>query len=430
MNYSVWRPAAEDASPGRFPKRSGDPRQPASSRSVRLANERRVFHLIRQHGPLSRTALVQKTGLSAQAIGSTVRRLLVLGLVEETGPERRSGIGRTPVGVAIVPTGAYAFGCSVERDRIDAAWIDLAGTPLASETARLVPGEDPRRTIARIERIYARLSAKANLRSAPGLVIATIGLGLPGPIDFQNGRLVNPPNFPSWEGVEPRSLFSDSWRLPVMLENSATASALGEAWRSRGALTNFLYCHWGLGVGGGLVREFESFRGETGGALELGHVPVVPDGEPCACGGRGCLEAEASVAAITRQASALGFHRDFDELVAEAPGNTTLSGLFERAGKLLGQALVGALNLLDVDAVVLGGQHFQQASEWLLPSVTRAVGERPVRRVVRPITVQTSSLGEAAGAVGAASVVFDRLLPSAVGDGRVQRRPPEELLAG
>lgn len=389
------------------------PHRPPARQAGR-ATERRVFHLIRQRGPISRAALAATTGLSAQAIGTTVRRLLLLGLVEETGPEARAGLGRYPVGIAIRPDGAYAFGCSVERDRIDAVWIDLGGVPFASENVAIDPGEEPRRTVARIERLYVRLTAKAGLDTAKGLVLPTIGLGLPGPIDFAAGRLVNPPNFPHWEGIEPQSVFSADWTHPVLLENSATAAALGEAWRSRGELTNFLYCHWGLGVGGGFVSDFETYRGRTGGALELGHVVVVPDGARCGCGGNGCLEAEASVSALCRRAAELGLGGSFDDIVAQADSEPELGRLLDRAADLLGQALVGAVNILDVDAVVLGGHHLQAVADRFVPRVAEALREYPLRRVVRPVVLECSSLGEVASAIGAASVVFDALLPSDV----------------
>ncbi|HUD36222.1 MAG TPA: ROK family transcriptional regulator [Streptosporangiaceae bacterium] len=380
---------------------------------VRRENARRVFHFIRQGEAISRVALVGVTGLSAQAIGDIIRSLIEQGLIEETGAEPRPGLGRHPIGVRVRPHGALAFGCNIERDRIDGAWIDLSGAPVVSEVLRYPLGEEPQRTIGRVEDLYARLSDQ--LGTVPGEAdprLPAIGLGMPGPIESQSQRLVNPPNLPHWEGVEPRALFSPAWTLPVFLDNAATAAALGEAWQSRNELRSFLYCHWGVGIGGGLVLDLQTYRGETGNAVELGHVPVVPDGAPCGCGGAGCLEAEASVAAIGRQAAGLGFEPDFDRIVALAPAEPALAALLDRAGELLAQALLGAINLLDVDTVVLGGHHLQQAAGWLVEPVRRTLRDRPMRREVRPVTVVCSALGEAAGAVGAASTVFDRLLPS------------------
>ncbi len=378
---------------------------------VRMANERRIFHHLRQQGPLSRAALVRLTGLSGQSVGIIVGRLLDQGLVEEIGTSPQSGLGRNPIGVRIHPEGALAFGCNIERDRIDGAWINLNGDVVVSGSDSFAQGEEPERIVRRVEELFDRLSREvAEPRFANKL--PAIGLGLPGPIDPLTQTLVNPPNFPHWEGVDPRSLFSADWTMPIFCENSATAAALGEAWQSRSNLRNFLYCHWGVGIGGGLVIDLETYRGATGNALELGHVPVIANGAPCGCGARGCLEAEASVAAICRQAASLGFSDDFDTIVALANSEPRVVAIFERAGQLLAQALLGAVNLFDVDSVVIGGHHFRQVAEWLLSPVEAAVGDLAMRRDVRKVSVQYSIVDEAAGAVGAASVVFDKLLPT------------------
>ncbi len=385
-------------------------RDDTPQQQVRRANERRVFHLIRRGEALSRVSLVRATGLSAQSIGDIIRGLLDQGLIEETGAERQQALGRHPIGVRIRPRGALAFGCNIERDRVDGAWIDLTGAVVASQSVRYEQGEEPHSTISRIEVLFENLTAQLTESDGPQLPV--IGLAVPGPIDPDNQRLVNPPNFAQWEGVDPRALFSEAWQLPILCENAATAAAIGEAWQARSVLTNFLYCHWGVGVGGGLVVDLETYRGTTGNALELGHIPVVPGGASCGCGGRGCLEAEASVAAICHQARAIGFDGRFEELLALAPGAPQLTALLDRAGQLLAQALVGAVNLFDVDTVVLGGHHLLQAEQWLVPAARQALADWPIARTVRPVTVLCSELGEAAGAVGAASAVLDRLLPS------------------
>ncbi|MGB8197173.1 MAG: ROK family transcriptional regulator [Acidimicrobiales bacterium] len=378
---------------------------------VRMANERRIFHHLRQQGPLSRAGLVRLTGLSGQSVGIIVGRLLDQGLVEEIGTSPQSGLGRKPIGVRIHPEGALAYGCNIERDRIDGAWINLNGDVVVSGSDSFAQGEKPERIIRRVEDLYERLSLEVTGERFANKLPA-IGLGLPGPIDPFTQALVNPPNFPHWEGIDPRTLFSSHWTLPIFCENSSTAAALGEAWQSRTNLRNFLYCHWGVGIGGGLVIELDTYRGVTGNAVELGHVPVIANGEACGCGARGCLEAEASVAAICRQAARLGFDENFDAIVAIARDDGRVASIFERAGELLAQALLGAVNLFDVDSVVIGGHHFREVSEWLMPPVEAAVGDLAMRRNVRKVSVQYSIVDEAAGAVGAASVVFDKLLPT------------------
>jgi predicted NBD/HSP70 family sugar kinase len=348
--------------------------------------------------------------MSNQTIGTIVAGLIEQGLVEETGIESRPGAGRNPMGLKVRPEGALAFGCTIERDRIDGAWIDLSGAPVVSQSLSINSNEDPQRTVQRVEELYAQLTDEM---PASYLVNAlpAIGLGMPGPFDSATSTLRNVPNFSHWEGIDPRSLFSTRWQLPIFYDNSATAAALGEAWQSTNDVASFLYCHWGVGIGGGLVIDHRTYRGSTGNSLELGHFPIVADGNPCDCGSRGCLEVEASVAAILRQAADLGVEGDLDHVVAAAASQPRIAAVLERSGQLLARAILGAVNLFDVDAVIIGGHHFQSVSPWMLPPIESAVRNLTMRRLVRPVTVRHSLIGEAAGAVGAASIVFDRLLP-------------------
>jgi hypothetical protein len=187
-------------------------REETPQQQVRRANERRVFHLIRRGQAMSRVSLVKATGLSAQSVGDIIRGLLDQGLVEETGAEPQSGLGRHPIGVRIRPRGALAFGCNIERDRVDGAWIDLSGAVVASQSVRYEQGEEPRKTISRIEALFESLGERLSPGDGPRLPV--VGLAMPGPIDPGSQRLVNPPNFAHWEGVDPRALFSADWQLP------------------------------------------------------------------------------------------------------------------------------------------------------------------------------------------------------------------------
>src|SRR6204780_5299940 len=186
--------AASGVTPGR-PGRAGPQARlgPATANDspqqlVRRENARRVFHFIRQGEAISRVALVGVTGLSAQAIGDIIRSLIEQGLIEETGAEPRPGLGRHPIVVRVRPHGALAFGCNIERDRIDGAWIDLSGAPVVSEVLRYPLGEEPAQTISRVEDLYHRLTTQ--LGAPGGTMLPAVGLGLPGPIEPRTQRLV------------------------------------------------------------------------------------------------------------------------------------------------------------------------------------------------------------------------------------------------
>ncbi len=373
---------------------------------VKWLNERRIFQLIRQQGPLSRVDLGGETGLSAQTVGVIVRRLLASQVVVETGPTAYGKVGKQPIGLAINPEGALAVGCSIERDGADIAVVDLAGQ-VRQETTLSFPAESP--ALAALHQIA---SAVQNVLSQEALKDKVIGLGIgtPGPLDRASGAMVNPPHFPGWTGVAPGAILAEKLQLPVVVDNDATAAAVGEAWRLRGEQPTFLYCRWGVGIGGGLIRDAEVFPGLTGNVMELGHIIVNPQGTLCHCGAMGCLEAEASWWALLQTAAVWG-ESDVSDIAGLIASRAWVRNWFSRAATYLGQALTTAVNLLDVDRIIIGGYHFEQVETWLLPTIQEWLATYAFRRNVRAVTVQPSDLGEKAGAIGAATLVFQRWLP-------------------
>jgi predicted NBD/HSP70 family sugar kinase len=197
--------------------------------------------------------------------------------------------------------------------------------------------------------------------------------------------------------------------LPLAVENEAQLAALGELYAGSDRLNNFLYVSGWLGIGAGIVLDGQPVRGAHGWSGQLGHVNVFPDGKPCACGARGCLQAYAGLEAL------LG-----DEVVpagttlaaavvarAEAEEPATLA-ILESAGTALGVALADTLNILDIDTVLLGGS-FSLLSAWLSPSITDEIDQRVLTTAWCPVTVRPALLGPDAAAVGAALTSIDQI---------------------
>jgi glucokinase len=189
--------------------------------------------------------------------------------------------------------------------------IDIGGSKLAlavgDEQGRLLAQRrHPTRFSDRPERDLAQLADEARaLCAEAGLEVSAlsgVGVCAPGPLDPESGVLLNPPNLPGWGEVPIRRLLGDRLGLPVQVENDANAAALAE-WRfgaGRG-FQHVAYLTMSTGVGAGLVLGGRLYKGKHGMAGEVGHAPVEWDGEPCACGGRGCLEAYVGGAAWTQR---------------------------------------------------------------------------------------------------------------------------------
>jgi glucokinase len=240
---------------------------------------------------------------------------------------------------------------------------------------------------------------------------APVGVGLPGLFDRRAGRVLASPNLPWLEGLAIGDELSGRLALEpasVRLENDANAAALGELWLGAGRdARDFLLVTLGTGVGGGLVLGGELVLG-AGLAGEIGHVVVDPEGPPCGCGGRGCVEALASASAARRRALAAG-------LPAERPGDLEL--LAERAragpgperelaraiGADLGRGLAAAVALLDLRRFLFGGG-FSAALDTLEAGIRQGIAERAYGDRGSSIRLERALLGASAGWIGAAAI--------------------------
>ena len=375
----------------------------------RRRHERAVFHEIRCNAPLSRSQLAERTGLSAQATGTIVRSLLDLGLIQEREMARRRGPGAPATGIQLRPDGAFALGFGLERDSLSGVLVDLAGNTHWQYKRPVETGEPAMVTMESVVTAVRSVLSDRSFRSARKR-LRGLGIAVPGPINLADGTIVGPPDFPSWEKVPIVSFLEAEVGFPVLVDNAATAAALGVEWQMPPAHGSFLYCYWGLGIGGGLVLGREAYRGSTGNAAEIGHIVVNDGGHACACGGRGCLEAEASASALVRDARKYG---DFAtiEAVAAASDIPAIRRLLVRGANRMAAALVSAINVTDVPEVIIGGAHFAAVEEVFLPVIREAVSKCVLRRHVAPVTLRTASVGEEANAIGAGALVLHERLP-------------------
>ena len=157
----------------------------------------------------------------------------------------------------------------------------------------------PEDDLGRIAADVRRLLAEAGLAPAD---VAAVGVTAPGPLDPERGIVLSPPNLPGWHDVAVVARLRAALGVPVFLENDANAAALAE-WHFGAArgLRHVVYLTMSTGVGGGLILDGRLYRGVLASAGEIGHAPVEWNGEPCACGQRGCLEAYVGGAAWSRR---------------------------------------------------------------------------------------------------------------------------------
>lgn len=378
---------------------------------LRRRNERAVFDQIRVEAPVSRSQLANHLGLSAQAVGSIVAVLLEERFIVETEMPRGAGPGASPIGLEVHPDGAFALGFGLERDRVTGVVLDLGGTVRWQRSAELPRDESPSRTLKRFERWGASILEAPDWAVYRGRFCG-VGVAAPGPINMTTGTIVSPPNFPGWDSVDVVSTLAPSLGLPVVIDNAATAAAIAVEWRLPRKHGSFLYCYWGIGIGGALVLGDNPYGGVTGNTLELGHMVVDPFGPPCSCGGVGCLETVASASTLLKEAQPYGDFKTLEQLMAAAQRSPEVAELLARSAERLGAALLSAVNLVDVNQVVLGGLHFQVVAPVFLPIIRRWVEGRAFRSRIAPTKVSVTTLGEESSAVGAAALALHSLVPN------------------
>ncbi len=365
---------------------------------MRARNLEVVLGAVSRGGPLTRAALAEVTGLTKSTVSKLVGDLVEAGLLAETGPARAGERGRPGVHVVLSGARMASLGLEINVDYLAVRVLDLTGeVRFAARRERDNRGSRPKKVLGELQDLATDALAEAHRL---GLEAAGAVLAVSGPVG--DGVLFSAPNL-GWQDVRPAELLR--LPVPVELDNEANLAALGELWYGDGE-RDFLYVSGEIGIGAGLVVNGVLYSGATGLAGELGHVVVAPEGAPCRCGGSGCLETYAGQEALLTAGNAASVPA---LLSALERGDETALAACAAAGRALGIALTSAVNLLDLDRIVLGGV-FTQLYPWLSGPVSEVLTTRLGGLRGTPPVLSASRLGGDAATLGAAGRVIHRVL--------------------
>ncbi len=251
--------------------------------------------------------------------------------------------------------------------------------------------------------------------------IVGIGLGAAGLIDRENGKVIESPNISAINGLAIREKFEKEFSLPVILENDANTYAYGEKWIGAGKdFDNFVVLTLGTGLGGGLIYHSELYEGPA----EIGHMTIVPSGRYCPCGSYGCLESYASGRAIVDRAiSSLekgaesmlakccdgNFYKITPQLIYETSldGDSLSREVFREAGHFLGIGIANLINILSLEAVIIGGG-LTGAWDMFIEETKKEVLKRAFKPLSGKVKILKSALTKDAGSIGAACLLFKK----------------------
>jgi predicted NBD/HSP70 family sugar kinase len=370
-------------------------------------NQYVVMDLVRKFAPLSRADIVRRTGLAVQTVSNIAETLLRADFVIE---ERRrdTGRGQPPLDLRINPSARYAVGVALDGRGLIAAICDFVGEERVCLEEDL-PNMHPDTVLPRVAAATARLVATAGVDPA-----RVLGLGLVMPGLTERGRfgtLVREhPWRDHWRDRAFTQELSTATGLPVLTDNDRTAAALSERLSGLGrAYENFLYVYFGPGIGGGLIFAGIPYRGRDGRAGEIGHMVVAPGGRLCSCGNRGCLERYASLQAL--QSALTGKPYDAEPIdpgrlvAAVTEGHPVAMAWLDEAAAHLGTAIVSLENILDVDAVFLGGVIPDPILDALMSRLTPLPPSVYSSRDGDQPRIRRAGIGRRAAARGAAALV-------------------------
>ena len=366
---------------------------------------------------ISRNALAGRLGFSRSKANALAAGLVEQGMLEETGLQDSSG-GRRPETLQLARSLGVLIGVDLGATSLDVAVMRSDLTVLTRHAEDADVRADPGVLLARVRDVMRELLARTGV---PAQSLISIGMGVPGPVDFASAQLVNPPLMPKWDGFSIRDYLGEAFSAPVFVDNDVNLMALGELWRLQRSLPNFLVIKVGTGIGCGIVCHGEVYRGANGSAGDVGHICVDQAGPRCHCGNLGCVEAMAAAPAITRLATeaaqagesaalaemlrASGSLSAIDVGQASRNGDAAANAIIQRAGSLIGQMLASVVNFFNPSHVFIGGG-VTQIGPLLLASVRQSVYHRSLALSTRHLEIQYTPLGAQGGLIGAGALAM------------------------
>lgn len=403
-------------------------------------NRRLILDHLRQQGA-SRAELSRKTGLTRAAIGVIADQLMQEGILREGGIQTAfGGIGRKSLGLEIHPDAFFSAGLNISRHDFSIGLSDFAGNIHFQVHKSLDPSMSSRDVL---EKIWAELQKLILPPLLPGKFLG-LGITAPGPLDARRGMILNPPNFEKWSNLPIVDFFCEKMKgnipgnipgkipgkipgnIPgeiqgnmqaniqgkVLLENNANALALAEkTYGLKGEYTSFMELVVDTGVGAGVIINNELFKGTDGFGNEVGHTTVQINGPRCSCGNYGCVELYASmpnlIGAVSRTDASLISWQEITEQAAK--GSSTARAAIDLEAEYLACAIINAVNVLDVQAVVLTGDIAWHA-EVLNKKISQKVNERFIARGAKTIEIISSRLVQDPVILSGANLIMEDFL--------------------
>jgi predicted NBD/HSP70 family sugar kinase len=383
-------------------------------------NLRIVHEVVRRFGPLSRAHIAHRTQLTVQTVSNLVKELTALGLVFETERQKqKQRRGAPSTAVAINPEGAFTIGLDLDRDHLTGVLVDLAGSVRQRQHVD-VDFPKPRQALDLMV-----VTAEA-LMDAQGLTreeVSGVGVGVPGLMrlaEHGKGYVVSPTSFPGWHDVPLAQWLHERLGIPILLENNATAAAIGERLYGAGQrFRTFFYVYIGSGLGGGLVIDGQPYAGFTGNAGEIGYLPAVLAGDPTATDETPHVGIHFRLPRLYELLRSEGRDvrnpDDLDALLSEGGGggHAALLAWMDNAADYLTGLVLAVEYVLDPEAIFFGGRLPGRVIAGLMERVALHLPKRRITGKVAGPRHLLATAGVDAAALGVATLpIYEAFAPA------------------
>ena len=376
-----------------------------NSSDLRQKNRGLVLKLVATQEYASRISITRETGLAKMTVTNIVSELINENFLVQASSQKSGGAGRNPVLLDISPQAPVILGFYISRLHIEAAISNLKGKLLWRES---VPLKDE--NALSLEEKLINL-AKAAVRRAENRILG-VGVSAIGPLEQNDGVLINPTNFYGIEDFPVRALLERVCKARVYVSNDTNAAALAELLLGAGKeLDNFIYIGISSGIGAGIVSQRELYQNGSGYAGELGHTIIKYDGELCACGNRGCLELYANIQTLSQKLALAGglaagtvSPQNFEELSL----NKKCDEIFSDMAVKLSYALINAVNLFNPQKILLGHEGGMLPQKYI-SQMEEYVNKHIFAAKVNKVKIERAYFGEDSPLYGGVCCVLNQL---------------------
>ena len=379
-------------------------------------NRRTVLNYIRKHRTATKAGLASVTGLTFMAIKKILAELEELNLIRCDQMES-TGIGRKAVSYAINENYRYSIGIHINKFVTGVVLMNLQGQVIARENYSMdkdFSGQN--------EFVDMLIQAVERVIESSGIgrdKILGIGVGAPGPIDYESGIILTPPNMPILNYLPLQEILEENTGFPVFINKDTNVIAFGEYWCGEANdCDTLVYVDVDMGIGSGLIIDGKLNIGANGVAGEFGHITADINGPLCNCGNKGCLEAVSSGIAVLKTLSQQ-LEKEEKHPLYHKRNELVIEDVFEMAKKkdmltmsilnqsafYLGVSISNLINILDPEIVIMGGILIQRYPMYF--DIVKDVADQRKVKGAKENRMLVSSLIESAGAIGAAEIVAD-----------------------